>query len=35
MSQEVLLCNILIEFGITMKLVTLRKMCLNKTYNYV
>ena len=29
------LCNILIEFGITMKLVRLIKMCLNKTYSRV
>jgi len=29
------LCNILIEFGITMKVVRLIKMCLNETYNRV
>jgi len=29
------LCNILIEFGIPMKLVRLIKMCLNKTYSTV
>jgi hypothetical protein len=29
------LCNILIEFGVTMKLVRLIKMCLNKTYSKV
>jgi hypothetical protein len=27
------LCNILTEFGISMKLVWLTKMCLNKTYS--
>jgi len=27
--------NILIEFGISMKLITLIKMCLNETYNKV
>jgi hypothetical protein len=29
------LCNILIEFGIPLKLITLNKMCLNKTYSTV
>jgi hypothetical protein len=32
-NHEELLYNILIEFGIPMKLVRLIKMCLNKTYN--
>jgi hypothetical protein len=30
-----ILYNILIEFGVSMKLVTLIKMCLNETYNKV
>jgi hypothetical protein len=29
------LCNILIEFGVPMKLVRLIKMCLNETYSKV
>jgi hypothetical protein len=29
------LCSILIEFGISMKLVRLIKVCLNETYNKV
>jgi hypothetical protein len=29
------LCNIIIEFGITLKLVRLIKMCLNETYSKV
>ena len=29
------MCNILIEFGISMKLVRLMKMCLNETYSRV
>jgi len=29
------LCNILIEFGIPMKLVRLIKMCLNETYSRI
>jgi len=35
MSQEEVLCNILIEFGILKKLVTLKKKCVNETYNNV
>ena len=33
-SREVL-CNVLMEFGILMKLVRIIKMCLNKTYSRV
>jgi hypothetical protein len=29
------LCSILIEFGVPMKLIRLIKMCLNETYNKV
>jgi hypothetical protein len=29
------LYNVLVDFGIYMKLITLTKMCLNKTYNRV
>jgi len=33
--RRVVLCNIVIEFGIPMKLVRLIKMCLNETYSRV
>jgi hypothetical protein len=33
--MRVILFNILIEFGVPMKLVRLIKMCLNETYNKV
>jgi len=33
--RKEVLCNILIEFGIPMKLVRLIKMCLNGTYSRV
>jgi hypothetical protein len=29
------LCNILIEYGISMKMVRLIKMCLNETYSRI
>jgi hypothetical protein len=29
------LCNILVEFGVPMKLARLTKMCLNETYSKV
>jgi len=34
-GRREVLCNILIEFGIPMKLVRLIKMCLNETYSRV
>jgi hypothetical protein len=34
-ARREILYNILIEFGVLMKLVRLTKMCLNETYNKV
>jgi hypothetical protein len=33
--RKEVMCNILIEFGIHMKLVRLMKICLNETYNNI